>query len=156
MLASKLLLHEKNEMLALRSIKLYVDGALGSRGAALIEPYTDSPDSRGMVITKEEEIKLVTQDALENNYQVLTHAIGDRGNKIVLNAYERALESSKNIDARLRIEHAQVIDENDFERFKKLKIIPSMQPTHCTSDMYWAQARLGQKEFVTLTLGENF
>lgn len=145
MLASKLLLHEKNEMLALRSIKLYVDGALGSRGAALIEPYTDSPDSRGMVITKEEEIKLVTQDALENNYQVLTHAIGDRGNKIVLNAYERALESSKNIDARLRIEHAQVIDENDFERFKKLKIIPSMQPTHCTSDMYWAQARLGQK-----------
>jgi predicted amidohydrolase YtcJ len=129
----------------LRGIKLYVDGALGSRGAALIEPYNDEPENRGLITTQPETILSLTGQALEYGFQVATHAIGDRANRIVLDAYEKAMQQHplKSINARLRIEHAQVISDEDIPRFKKLNVIPSMQPTHCTSDMYWAQARLG-------------
>jgi predicted amidohydrolase YtcJ len=128
-----------------RAIKMYIDGALGSRGAALIAPYSDDPGNRGLTVNSFEAIRMVTSEALAHGFQVCTHAIGDRGNNIVLNAYEQALQQnpSRARDARLRIEHAQVLDPLDIPRFKKLGVIPSMQPTHCTSDMRWAEARLG-------------
>ncbi|MEW6061859.1 MAG: amidohydrolase, partial [Bacteroidota bacterium] len=135
---------------ALRGIKLYVDGALGSRGAALMEPYSDEPEHRGLITSAPEKIRLLTEQALEKELQVATHAIGDRANRIVLDEYEQASEKFplKAASARLRIEHAQVISREDIPRFKKLHVIPSMQPTHCTSDMYWAQARLGPERIL--------
>ncbi|MBI3789074.1 MAG: amidohydrolase family protein, partial [Ignavibacteriales bacterium] len=126
-----------------RAIKLYIDGALGSRGAALLEPYSDDPGNRGLTVTSEEALRKTIDEALLNGFQVLTHAIGDRGNNIVLNTYEAALKAHSVNDHRLRVEHAQVLYANDISRFKQLGVIPSMQPTHCTSDMYWAEARLG-------------
>lgn len=132
-----------NNFLTVRAIKLYIDGALGSRGAALIEPYSDDPGNRGLTLMSYETLKRNVEEALRHRFQVCTHAIGDRGNNIVLNAYEEALKVVPTIDHRLRIEHAQVVHPTDIPRFNKLGIIPSMQPTHCTSDMYWAEARLG-------------
>ncbi len=128
-----------------RAVKMYIDGALGSRGAALIEPYSDEPGNRGLTVTTFEHIRAMAEEALAHGFQICTHAIGDRGNNIVLDAYEEALRKfpDKAHDARFRIEHAQVLQMSDISRFKKLGIIPSMQPTHCTSDMYWAQTRLG-------------
>ncbi len=139
------LIDTHRHLLTVRAIKMYVDGALGSRGAALIEPYNDDPGNRGLTVNSFEAIRMVTSEALDHGFQVCTHAIGDRGNNIVLNAYEQAMQRSpmQARDARLRIEHAQVLDAADIPRFKKLGVIPSMQPTHCTSDMRWAEARLG-------------
>jgi len=136
---------QSRNMLTVRAIKLYSDGALGSRGAALIEPYSDEPDNNGLLLTTEDEIYDVTVLALENGFQVCTHAIGDRGNRVVLNAYERALQRIPAHNHRLRIEHAQVVHPDDFMRFKEYGIIPSMQPIHCTSDMFWAVDRLGEE-----------
>ncbi len=133
--------------LTVRALKLYADGALGSRGAALIEPYSDDPLNRGLTLTSSDQLKSAAMQALEKGFQVCTHAIGDRGNNITLNVYEDALKSntSKARDARFRIEHAQVLEASDIPRFHSLGIIPSMQPTHCTSDMYWAEDRVGPK-----------
>ena len=144
-LASGPFIDRTRHLLTVRAIKMYIDGALGSRGAALIEPYSDDPGNRGLTVNSLEAIRLVTSEALAHGFQVCTHAIGDRGNSIVLSAYEQALlqNPSTAFNARLRIEHAQVLDPADIPRFKKLGVLPSMQPTHCTSDMYWAQARLG-------------
>ncbi len=136
---------QSRNMLTVRAIKLYSDGALGSRGASLIEPYSDEPDNDGLLLTTEDEIYDVTLQALENGFQVCTHAIGDRGNRVVLNAYERALQRIPAHNHRLRIEHAQVVHPDDFIRFKEYGIIPSMQPIHCTSDMFWAVDRLGEE-----------
>ncbi len=130
--------------LTIRSIKLVADGALGSRGAALFSDYSDDPGNKGLLIMSEEEIYSITKRALETGFQVCTHAIGDRANHIVLNAYERALEAVPAArDPRLRIEHAQVISLKDIGRFARLNVIASMQQTHATSDMYWAEARVG-------------
>ncbi len=129
--------------LTVRALKLYIDGALGSRGAALIEPYSDDPGNRGLTIVGEEEFRSNVEQALKYGFQVCTHAIGDRGNNIVLNSYQKALSSVPRSDHRLRVEHAQVVSPTDIPRFSQLGILPSMQPTHCTSDMYWAEARLG-------------
>jgi hypothetical protein len=126
-----------------RSVKLYVDGALGSRGAALLEPYSDDPTNRGLTVTDEASLRKTVDEALVNGFQVCTHAIGDRGNNIILNVYEAALKAHPGADQRLRVEHAQVLSLNDIPRFKQLGVVPSMQPTHCTSDMHWAGARLG-------------
>ncbi|MEW5798026.1 MAG: amidohydrolase [Bacteroidota bacterium] len=133
-----------------RGIKLYVDGALGSRGAALIEPYSDEPDNRGLVTTSPDTLRFVTEQALARGFQVASHAIGDRGNRIVLDEYEKAAAKypTQALQARLRIEHAQVIAREDISRFKKLNVIPSMQPVHATSDMYWAQSRLGPERIL--------
>lgn len=131
--------------LTIRAIKMYIDGALGSRGAALIEPYSDDPGNRGLTVISSEGLKSVVDTALTHGFQVCTHAIGDRGNNIVLNVYEAALKDHPVGDHRLRVEHAQVLLLSDIPRFKQLGVIPSMQPTHCTSDMYWAEARLGPK-----------
>ncbi|HEY6952133.1 MAG TPA: amidohydrolase, partial [Bacteroidota bacterium] len=132
-----------NNRLTIRALKLYIDGALGSRGAALINPYNDDPGNRGLTVSSEELIRSATVDALTHGFQVCTHAIGDRGNNIVLRMYASALREVPVRDPRLRIEHAQVLDPGDIPKFKEEGIIPSMQPTHCTSDMYWAEARLG-------------
>ena len=126
-----------------RSVKLYVDGALGSRGAALLEPYSDDPTNRGLTVTDEASLRKTVDEALVNGFQVCTHAIGDRANNIILNVYEAALKAHPGTDRRLRVEHAQVLSLNDIPRFKQLGVVPSMQQTHCTSDMHWAGARLG-------------
>ena len=126
-----------------RTIKLYVDGALGSRGAALLEPYSDDAGNRGLTVTDEKSLSQVVEEALSNGFQVCTHAIGDRANSIILDVYKAALKRHPVADPRLRVEHAQVVSLDDIPRFKQLGVIPSMQPTHCTSDMYWAEARLG-------------
>jgi len=127
----------------IRSIKLYADGALGSRGAALLEDYSDEPGNRGLVITGPDSIRTVAIAALRAGFQVCVHAIGDRANRWVLDAYQAALDSVPTADHRFRIEHAQVLSPQDIPRFAELGVIPSMQTSHQTSDMYWAVDRLG-------------
>ena len=130
--------------LTIRGIKIFADGALGSRGAALFEPYSDAPATRGQMTTSQETIYQVTSRALKADMQVAVHAIGDRANRITLDAYEAALREVRSArDPRLRIEHAQVVALEDIPRFARLNIISSMQPPHCTSDMSWAEARVG-------------
>jgi len=127
----------------IRSIKLYADGALGSRGAALLDPYTDDPKNSGLLKSTPEHLRDVSTRALQHGFQVATHAIGDRGNRIALDTYESALKAVPTVDHRFRIEHVQVLDHADVPRFAQLGVIPSMQAVHQTSDMYWAATRLG-------------
>ena len=127
-----------------RSIKLYQDGALGSRGAALLEPYTDDARTSGLLVSPAEHIKDVATRALAAGFQVNTHAIGDRGNRLVLDSYEAALRARPTADHRFRVEHAQILHSDDIPRFAQLGVIPSMQASHQTSDMYWAGNRLGE------------
>lgn len=150
MLSSGPFIDRTSYMFSLRSIKLYLDGALGSRGAALIEPYNDEPESRGVITFSPDSIRVITELALQKGFQVCVHAIGDRANKTALDEFERAMKQYPNQarNARLRIEHAQIIAQDDLRRFKELNVIPSMQPTHATSDMYWAQARLGPERIL--------
>jgi predicted amidohydrolase YtcJ len=129
----------------IRTVKMFADGALGSRGAALLAPYSDDPGNTGLVVTAQAHMQAVTEKALRAGFQVCVHAIGDRGNRMVLDAYEAALRSVPSHDPRLRVEHAQVLSPQDVGRFAKLGIIPSMQTTHQISDMAWAQARLGSQ-----------
>ena len=131
-------------MLWVRSIKLYQDGALGSRGAALLEPYSDAPGITGLLVSAPEHIRDVATRALRAGFQVNTHAIGDRGNRLVLDSYEAALKTVPTADHRFRIEHAQILHSDDIPRFAQLGVIPSMQASHQTSDMYWAGKRLGE------------
>ena len=132
-----------NSHFTIRAIKLYADGAMGSRGAAMIEPYNDDPENRGLIVWGPEEMYEVCKNALLNGFQVCTHAIGDRANRVVLDAYERALKENPAEDHRFRIEHAQIVSLKDIPRFAELGVLPSMQPTHATSDMYWAEDRVG-------------
>ncbi len=127
----------------IRSVKLYADGALGSRGAALLEPYSDDPHNRGLLVSTPEHLEAVAERALRSGFQVCTHAIGDRGNRVILDAYEQALKAVPVADHRFRVEHAQVVNYDDIPRFAALDVIPSMQAVHQSSDMYWAGARLG-------------
>ncbi|HYW50368.1 MAG TPA: amidohydrolase [Gemmatimonadaceae bacterium] len=126
-----------------RSIKLYGDGALGSRGAALLDPYADDAQNNGLLVMQPTWIRSVSERALRSGWQVATHAIGDRANRIALDAYEAALKTVPAADHRFRIEHAQIIHHDDIRRFATLGVIPSMQASHQTSDMYWAGNRLG-------------
>jgi predicted amidohydrolase YtcJ len=142
--AGKIIGYGQNR-LTIRSLKLYIDGALGSRGAALIDPYSDEPTNRGLTVISEENLQNIVDEALENDFQVCAHAIGDRANYIILNAYQKAQEKNPKSNRRLRVEHAQVLSKDDIPRFHQLGVLPSMQPTHCTSDMYWAEARLGSQ-----------
>jgi predicted amidohydrolase YtcJ len=135
---------DPNHHLTIRAFKLFADGALGSRGAALLEPYSDSPQSKGTFTTPEPEVYDLTRKSLQRGFQVCTHAIGDAANRMVLDAYAHALADVPQAhDSRLRIEHAQVLSPEDIPRFAKLGIVPSMQPVHATSDMGWAEQRLG-------------
>lgn len=131
--------------LVVRSVKAYADGALGSRGAAMLEPYSDRPESRGLIIMNKEALQNVTERCLKAGFQVSVHAIGDRGNRITLDAYEAALKNVPSPDARLRIEHSQILSPQDIPRFAALKVLPSMQPTHCTSDFPWVFDRVGKE-----------
>lgn len=126
-----------------RAIKLYADGALGSRGAALLSPYSDDPGNTGLLVSSEAHLQDVATSALRHGFQVATHAIGDRGNRNALDAYEGALKAVPTADHRFRIEHAQILDPADIPRFAQLGVIPSMQASHQTSDMRWAEDRLG-------------
>lgn len=137
------LLNYGNDMLTIRAVKIYVDGALGSRGAALVENYSDDPGNRGLTLLDDSTMEAVTYLAIQKKFQVCTHAIGDRANHYVLNMYEKMLGADNKKDLRFRIEHAQVILPEDISRFQKLNVLPSMQPIHATSDMDWAEARLG-------------
>jgi predicted amidohydrolase YtcJ len=140
-----------SERVTVRGCKLYVDGAMGSQGAWLLEPYSDRPtdaDGRpytGLNVTPPEDIRKIARHALQHGYQVCTHAIGDRGNRVVLDAYAAALEQAPHADHRFRIEHAQLLAPDDVPRFAQLGVIPSMQPTHCTTDMRWVYARVGRE-----------
>ncbi|MEP6904554.1 MAG: amidohydrolase family protein [Gemmatimonadales bacterium] len=127
----------------IRAIKTYADGALGSRGAAMLAPYSDDPGNTGLLVTPPAHLEKVAEIGLRNGFQVNTHAIGDRGNRIALDAFETALKAVPTVDHRFRIEHAQVISPEDIPRFAKLGVIPSMQASHQTSDMRWAEVRVG-------------
>jgi len=129
----------KTDRLNIRSFKVYADGALGSRGAALRKPYTDAPNHYGAFVTNPKTIKNIAKRIASSDYQMNTHAIGDSANHFVLKIYTDVLKGKAN--KRWRIEHAQVISPKDFKYFKN--ILPSIQPTHATSDMYWAANRLG-------------
>ena len=127
----------------IRAIKLSADGALGSRGAALLTPYSDAPDQTGLDLEPEGRVQAVAERALRAGFQLNTHAIGDRANRNVLDAIEHALQTVPVADHRFRIEHAQILHPDDLPRFAQLGVIASMQSSHQTSDMYWAGDRIG-------------
>jgi predicted amidohydrolase YtcJ len=130
--------------LKMRTIKLYIDGALGSRGAALLQDYSDDPGNRGILVTSPEDYAAAVSKAHGCGVQVATHAIGDRGNRIVLDTYAKTLGTeATTTDHRWRVEHAQVLSPQDLPRLAAMHVIASMQPTHATSDMPWAEDRLG-------------
>lgn len=131
------------ERLTVRSVKIYADGALGSRGAKLLEPYTDDPENTGLILESEDFYRHVCQKSYKSGYQVCCHAIGDGGVRHILDIYAEYLKGQN--DLRWRIEHSQVVDEADFQRYGSLSVIPSIQTTHCTSDMDWADERLGER-----------
>jgi predicted amidohydrolase YtcJ len=133
-----------NHRMAVRSVKIYADGALGSRGAALLEPYADEPATSGLLTTPPEDVYAQTLAAAKAGFQVAVHAIGDRANRQVLDMFERVQREVPGSRAlRMRVEHAQILDAAEIPRFARLGVIASMQPTHATSDMPWAAARLG-------------
>ena len=133
----------EKERLTVRSVKIYADGALGSRGARLLEPYSDAPETQGLFVENEAFYDHVCEKAYNAGYQVCCHAIGDGGVRMILNEYAKFLKGEN--DLRWRIEHSQVVHTEDFALYKKYSIIPSIQATHCTSDMPWAQDRLGSE-----------
>ena len=145
----------------LRTIKVVSDGALGSRGAALLEPYSDAHDTSGFLTVKVEDLRVMLVEALRNGIQVETHAIGDRANRIVLDEYEAAFKAvpaseRKIADSRWRIEHAQIVNPADIPRFAKLGVIPSMQPSHAIGDLFFAPSRLGIKRLQGSYAWESF
>jgi predicted amidohydrolase YtcJ len=136
-----------------RTIKVLFDGALGSRGAALLKPYSDAPETSGFLTQKPQDLRPMFEEALRRGIQVETHAIGDRANRVILDLYEQAFKAvppdeRKIRDPRWRIEHAQIVDPADIPRFAKLGVIPSMQPSHAISDLFFAPARLGMDRLV--------
>lgn len=130
--------------LSVRSVKIYSDGALGSRGAHLILPYADDPGNVGLALTDSTEIVKLVSRSVKNGFQVGIHAIGDRSNRIALNIFD-AIIPQDGINRRMRIEHVQLLQQSDIERFKTLNVIASMQPIHATSDMGWAEQRVGSR-----------
>ncbi|HKJ78099.1 MAG TPA: amidohydrolase family protein, partial [Prolixibacteraceae bacterium] len=123
------------------TIKIYADGALGSRGALLLEDYSDDAGNQGLQIAPQKYYDKICKLAYDNSFVVATHAIGDSANRLILNTYAKFLKSKN--DRRWRVEHAQIIHPDNFKLFGEFSIIPSVQATHCTSDMYWAAERLG-------------
>ena len=155
------------DQLTVSSFKVYADGALGSRGACLVEPYADKPKETGFLLSTEKEYRALAKELAASKFQMNTHAIGDSANRIILNIYGEALKGQK--DRRWRIEHAQVVTPADMPKFGQFGIVPSVQPTHATSDMYWAGERLGAtrlktayayaellKQYGQLALGSDF
>ena len=138
----------------IRSVKAFIDGALGSRGAALLEPYLDNRNNCGLILISEKEFGDLAKRCRDADFQLCTHAIGDRGNRMVLDIYSETMENRKN--HRWRIEHAQMICDEDIPRFAKAGIVPSMQPSHCTSDMLWLHDRLGAHRLHRISRWQSF
>lgn len=134
-----------DRVITVRAVKAYADGALGSRGAALLEPYSDRRGSRGLMLTPVAGLRRTAQLCAEHGFQLCVHAIGDAANRAVLDAFRDAELGASARTARFRIEHAQIVHPDDFVRFRDQHVIPSMQPTHLTSDMPWAPERLGDE-----------
>jgi predicted amidohydrolase YtcJ len=132
-----------NDRLNVSSFKMYADGALGSRGACLMHPYADQPGHHGLILTSHQKMEEYVKRISQSPYQLNTHCIGDSANRFILQLYGKYLNGDKK--RRWRIEHAQVVNSNDFDLFGHYGIIPSVQPTHATSDMYWAKNRLGEE-----------
>jgi len=144
-----------------RTIKVIFDGALGSRGAALLQPYNDARETSGFLTERESDLKPMFEEALRRGIQVETHAIGDRSNRMILNLYEQAfnavsLEQRKIREPRWRVEHAQILDPADLPRFAKLAVIPSMQPSHAISDLFFAPSRLGMERLARAYAWQSF
>ena len=144
-----------------RTIKVIFDGALGSRGAALLKPYNDAPDTSGYLTAKPEELRPMFEEALRRGIQVETHAIGDRANRQILDLYEAAFkvvppDQRRIKEPRWRVEHAQIVDLADIPRFAKLGVIPSMQPSHAISDLFFAPARLGMDRLAGAYAWQSF
>ncbi len=135
------------DYLVVRSFKLFADGALGSRGACLLKPYHDAPHTHGLMLQSLAHFDSVAAEISKNGWQMATHAIGDSANREILRIYAKYLQGENN--KRWRIEHAQIVDSTDFNLFAKYNIVPSVQPTHATSDMYWAAERLGNERIKT-------
>jgi predicted amidohydrolase YtcJ len=131
----------KTDRLFVKGVKAYADGALGSRGACLLHHYTDQPGWGGFLLSSISHFDSLAQMLVGTDFQLCTHAIGDSGNRVILNIYNKYLKDKN--DKRWRIEHAQIVNAADFDLFGKTSVIPSVQPTHATSDMYWAGDRLG-------------
>jgi predicted amidohydrolase YtcJ len=159
---------DREARLTVRGVKLYADGALGSRGAALVEPYSDDSGNTGLLTSSHDHMSRICRRALEAGYQVGIHAIGDRGNLVALDAIEDCLGGPRP-EVRFRVEHAQVMRQQDIQRLARLGVIGSVQPTHATSDMPWAGERLGERRLegayawrrmkeagVTLAMGSDF
>ncbi|RXS42909.1 amidohydrolase [Idiomarina sp. 29L] len=134
-----------DDKLTIRSVKIYADGALGSRGAALIEDYSDDHGNHGLMVTSQEQMMSLYRLIIPHGFQVNTHAIGDRANRVVLNNIEQAYETIGGRNLRNRIEHSQIVHPDDLHRFKELNLVASMQPTHATSDKNMAEDRLGKE-----------
>ena len=134
---------DDNDLYSVKSVKVYTDGALGSRGAAMLEPYQDRPDHSGLLLTSQQQLRSIFNAAIKANFQVAIHAIGDKGNQIGLDEVEYAYATIGGQNLRHRMEHAQIVALADIPRFKELNVIPSMQPTHATSDMNMAEDRIG-------------
>ena len=152
---------EFGHRLTVRTIKVVSDGALGSRGAALLGPYSDAPETSGFLTVKAEELRPMLRDALSTGIQVETHAIGDRANRFILDEYEAALKAvppaeRKIVNPRWRVEHAQIVNPADIPRFAKLGIIPSMQPSHAIGDLFFAPSRLGIARLAGAYAWESF
>jgi len=144
-----------------RTIKVIFDGALGSRGAALLKPYNDAPDTSGYLTAKPEELRPMFEEALRRGIQVETHAIGDRANRQILDLYEAAFkvvppDQRRIKEPRWRVEHAQIVDPADIPRFAKLGVIPSMQPSHAISNLFFAPARLGMDRLADAYAWQSF
>ncbi len=139
------LLDHPSGLLDARSVKFYLDGALGSRGAALVEDYTDEPGHRGLLFVEQAPFSQQVAAAMRCGLQVNTHAIGDRANQVLIDAYAAAMQTVPDHAGRHRIEHAQVMRADHFQRSAELELIASVQPTHATSDMYWAEDRVGSQ-----------
>jgi len=133
----------QTDKLTVRSIKVYADGALGSRGALLLEPYSDDPKNRGIQVETTEKLDSVCAMAYHHGYQVCTHCIGDAAVRLMLDLYSKYLHKGNNL--RWRIEHSQVVDPTDVPRYGQYNVVPSVQTTHATSDMFWAVSRLGNR-----------
>jgi hypothetical protein len=131
----------KTDLLYVKGVNTYADGALGSRGACLLQPYDDKPGWKGFLLSSPAHFDSLAARLIGTDWQLCTHAIGDSGNRMILTVYNKYLKGKN--DKRWRIEHAQVINDADFDLFGKTSVIPSVQPTHATSDMYWAGERLG-------------
>lgn len=131
----------ETDRLLVNTIKIYADGALGSRGALMLEAYSDDPGNKGLQIESQDFYDNICQLAYDNNYVVATHAIGDGGNRLILDTYAKFLKGKN--DRRWRVEHSQIINPDDFHKFGDYSVVPSVQATHCTSDMPWAEDRVG-------------